>query len=84
MTPLEGVLLALAGLAAGIVNAVAGGGSLLSFPALLAAGYPAVDANVTNTVSLWPGYLSGGLAYRDVRKAQRRRAAEAPSQPSGA
>ncbi len=73
MTPLEGVLLALAGLAAGIVNAVAGGGSLLSFPALLAAGYPAVDANVTNTVSLWPGYLSGGLAYRDDLRAERDR-----------
>jgi uncharacterized membrane protein YfcA len=73
VTPLEGALLALAGLAAGIVNAVAGGGSLLSFPALLAAGYPAVDANVTNTVSLWPGYLSGGLAYRDDLRAQRDR-----------
>jgi uncharacterized protein len=73
VTPLEGALLALAGLAAGIANAVAGGGSLLSFPALLAAGYPAVDANVTNTVSLWPGYLSGGLAYRDELRAQRDR-----------
>jgi uncharacterized membrane protein YfcA len=73
VTPLEGALLALAGLAAGIANAVAGGGSLLSFPALLAAGYPAVDANVTNTVSLWPGYLSGGHAYRDDLRAQRDR-----------
>jgi uncharacterized membrane protein YfcA len=73
VTPLEGVLLALAGLVAGTVNAVAGGGSLVSFPALLAAGYPAVDANVTNTVSLWPGYLSGGLAYRDDLRAQRDR-----------
>jgi uncharacterized membrane protein YfcA len=73
MTPLEGALLALAGLGAGIANAVAGGGSLLSFPALLAVGYPAVDANVTNTVSLWPGYLSGGLAYRDDLRAQRDR-----------
>jgi uncharacterized protein len=73
VTPLEGALLALAGLGAGIANAVAGGGSLLSFPALLAAGYPAVDANVTNTVSLWPGYLSGGHAYRDDLRAQRDR-----------
>jgi uncharacterized membrane protein YfcA len=73
VTPLEGALLALAGLAAGIANAVAGGGSLLSFPALLAAGYPPVDANVTNTVSLWPGYLSGGLAYRDDLRSQRDR-----------
>ena len=73
MTPLEGVLLALAGLAAGVVNAVAGGGSLLSFPALLAVGYPSVAANVTNTVSLWPGYLSGALAYRADLRAQRSR-----------
>jgi len=73
VTPPEGVLLALAGLAAGVANAVAGGGSLLSFPTLLATGYPAVTANVTNTVSLWPGYLSGGLAYRDDLRAQRDR-----------
>jgi uncharacterized membrane protein YfcA len=73
VTPLEGVLLALAGLAAGVANAVAGGGSLLSFPALLAVGYPAVDANVTNTVSLWPGYLSGAAAYRPDLRAQRER-----------
>nr|WP_269799582.1 sulfite exporter TauE/SafE family protein [Geodermatophilus chilensis] len=46
---------------AGGVNAVAGGGSLISFPALLAAGYPAVTANVTNTVALFPGY-AGSVA----------------------
>jgi hypothetical protein len=74
VTPLEGVLLALAGLAAGVVNAVAGGGSLVSFPTLLAVGYPTVDANVTNTVSLWPGYLSGALSYRDDLRTQRSRA----------
>ena len=45
-------LLAGASLAAGAVNAVAGGGSLISFPALLAVGYPALTANVTNTVAL--------------------------------
>lgn len=68
MTPLEGLLLAVAGLAAGFANAVAGGGSLLSFPALLATGHGAVAANVTNTVSLWPGYLSGAATYRhDLR-----------------
>ncbi len=53
-----GLLLAVAGFVAGSVNALAGGGSLVSFPALVAAGYPTVTANVTNTVSLWPGYLS--------------------------
>ena len=61
MTPGTAALLAGAGLAAGAVNAVAGGGSLLSFPALLAAGYPSVQANVTNTVALFPGY-AGSVA----------------------
>ena len=55
MTPGTIGLLAGAGLLAGGVNAVAGGGSLISFPALLAAGYPPVTANVTNTVALFPG-----------------------------
>ncbi len=61
MTPETVGLLAGAGLLAGGVNAVAGGGSLISFPALLAAGYPAVTANVTNTVALFPGY-AGSVA----------------------
>ena len=46
------VFVGLAALAAGIVNALAGGGTLISFPALLAAGVPPVFANVTNTVAL--------------------------------
>lgn len=58
-------LLAAAGFGAGAVNAVAGGGSLISFPALLAAGYPSIAANVTNSIALLPGYLGGSLAYRD-------------------
>jgi uncharacterized protein len=57
-------LLAAGALVAGAVNAVAGGGSLISFPALLAVGYPALVANVTNTVALCPGYLGGSLSYR--------------------
>jgi len=61
VTPETVGLLAGAGLLAGGVNAVAGGGSLISFPALLAAGYPAVTANVTNTVALFPGY-AGSVA----------------------
>ena len=61
MTPGTIGLLAGAGLLAGGVNAVAGGGSLISFPALLAAGYPPVTANVTNTVALFPGY-AGSVA----------------------
>jgi uncharacterized protein len=68
------VLLAAAGLAAGGVNAVAGGGSLISFPALVAIGLPALNANVTNQVAVLPGYLGGSLAYRDELRGQRRRA----------
>jgi uncharacterized membrane protein YfcA len=67
-------LLAAAGLAAGGVNAIAGGGSLISFPALLAVGYPTVAANVTNTVALWPGYIGGAVGYRSELAGQRGRA----------
>ena len=49
--------LAAVAFAAGAINAVAGGGSLISFPALIAAGYSSKTANVTNTVALWPGYV---------------------------
>ena len=51
------VLLCGAGVAGGFVNAVAGGGSLLLFPALVATGLGTVAANVTNSVALWPGYV---------------------------
>jgi uncharacterized membrane protein YfcA len=71
---LEYAFLGVAALAGGAVNAVAGGGSLISFPALLAVGYPAVDANVTNSVALLPGYAGGTAAYRPELAGQRRRA----------
>lgn len=62
------LLIALAALAAGAVNAIAGGGTLISFPALMAAGVPAVAANVTNTVALVPGYLGATFAQaKDLR-----------------
>lgn len=64
MGPVEVAGLAAASFAAGAINAVAGGGSLVSFPALVAAGYASKTANVTNTVALWPGYLGGSLGYR--------------------
>jgi uncharacterized membrane protein YfcA len=57
----ELTLLAAIGLLAGVVNAVAGGGSLLVFPALLAAGFPPLAANVTNSVSQCPGYVGIAL-----------------------
>ncbi|HWW09588.1 MAG TPA: sulfite exporter TauE/SafE family protein [Candidatus Acidoferrales bacterium] len=54
-----------AALLAGAVNAIGGGGTLVSFPALLFLGYPPLTANVTNTVGLLPGYAGGSLAYRE-------------------
>lgn len=54
-----------AALAAGAINALAGGGTLISFPALVGIGVPAVPANVTNTVALLPGYLGGTWAQRE-------------------
>jgi uncharacterized membrane protein YfcA len=73
LEPAQLVLLATAALAAGAVNAVAGGGSLVSFPALLAVGYPALTANVTNSVALTPGYLGGTVGYRRELVGQRAR-----------
>jgi uncharacterized protein len=64
MTADTAALLAAAGLAAGAINTVAGGGSLVSFPALLLAGYPTLTANVTNLLAVMPGYLGGTLGYR--------------------
>ncbi len=68
------VVLALAGFGAGVVNAIAGGGSLLSFPALLHTGMGAVVANATNTVAVWPGSASAVWAYREVIGRERHRA----------
>ena len=64
MTPGQRVLVAAAGFVAGGINGVAGGGSLVSFPALLAVGQPALTANVTSTVGIWPGYLGGVVGFR--------------------
>jgi uncharacterized membrane protein YfcA len=64
-----------AALAAGAVNAIAGGGSLISFPALVAIGLPAVVANVTNTVALTPGFFGATLAQRRDLIGQGRRLA---------
>ena len=58
------LLLVLAGFAAGGMNALAGGGTFFSFPALLAAGLPPVTANATNAVALWPASLAGAWAAR--------------------
>jgi hypothetical protein len=77
-------LVAGAAFLAGIANAIAGGGSLLSFPALVAAGLPAVAASVTNTVALCPGYLGATVAQRAQLRGQGRRvAALAPLSVAG-
>ena len=63
------VWLVVAAFLAGVLNAVAGGGSFLSFPAMLGVGVLPVQANATNTVAIWPGQLTSVAAYReDVRK----------------
>jgi len=62
MTGVELVVVGVAAVAGGFVNALAGGGTLITFPILIAVGIPAVAANVTNTVALCPGYLGGTLA----------------------
>jgi uncharacterized membrane protein YfcA len=74
MSPLEAIAILAAGLAAGTINTVVGSGSLITFPTLLAFGYPAVVANVSNTVGLVPGSLSGAIGYRRELAGQRDRA----------
>ena len=67
------ILAGLAAIAAGLINAMAGGGTLITFPVLMAIGLPAVSANVTNTVALCPGYLGGTLAQSNDLKDQKKR-----------
>lgn len=73
MSALEALALIGAGLAAGTINTVVGSGSLITFPTLLAFGYPAVLANVSNNIGLVPGSLSGAVAYRAELAGQGRR-----------
>jgi uncharacterized membrane protein YfcA len=72
-SPLHLLLAALAALAAGAVNALAGGGTLISFPALTFLGVPPIAANVTNTVALCPGYFGGAFAQREDLRGQGKR-----------
>jgi uncharacterized protein len=73
VTPLEIVAIVAAGLAAGTINTIVGSGSLITFPTLLALGYAPVVANVSNTVGLVPGSLSGAIGYRRELVGQGRR-----------
>ena len=70
----ELICIALAGLAAGTINTVVGSGTLITFPVLLAFGYAPVTANVSNTVGLVPGSVSGVFGYRRELAGQRERA----------
>ena len=58
------LLILLGGVVGGIFNGVAGGASLITFPLLLAMGYPALTANITNTIGIWPSYLGSATAFR--------------------
>ena len=73
MSPWEAIAILLAGVAAGTINTVVGSGTLITFPTLLAFGIPPVTANVSNTVGLAPGSLSGAIGYRAELTGQRRR-----------
>jgi uncharacterized protein len=73
MSPLAALAIFAAGLAAGTVNVIVGSGSLITFPTLLALGYPPVLANVSNTVGLVPGSISATVAYRRELVGQRQR-----------
>jgi uncharacterized membrane protein YfcA len=74
VSPLEAVAIAAAGFGAGTINTVVGSGTLLTFPVLLGFGYAPVQANVSNTVGLVPGGVSGTYGYRAELRGQRRRA----------
>lgn len=69
----EFIFIGLAALAGGFINAIAGGGTLITFPVLTAVGLPAVVANITNTVALSPGYLGATIAQWNDLKSQKKR-----------
>ncbi len=70
---LEWSVLVVAGYLAGVLNAIAGGGSFLTFPALVWAGVPPITANATSAVAVLPGYLGGAAGFRrELRELSRR------------
>jgi uncharacterized membrane protein YfcA len=75
MSLLHAVVIFAAGIAAGTINTVVGSGTLFTFPVLLSVGYAPVVANVSNTVGLVPGSLSGAIGYRRELAGQRSRLA---------
>jgi uncharacterized protein len=73
MTPLEALLVFVAGVWAGGINTLVGSGSLVTFPVLLAVGYPPLTANVSNNLGVVPGSVSGAYGYRRELRGQRGR-----------
>jgi uncharacterized membrane protein YfcA len=73
LTGVEYILVAFLALAAGAVNALAGGGTLITVPMLIFLGIPPITANVTNTVALCPGYLGGTMAQKNDLHGQKKR-----------
>ncbi|MEO8436952.1 MAG: sulfite exporter TauE/SafE family protein [Chloroflexota bacterium] len=74
MDPPGAILIIAVGIVAGTVNAIVGAGSLLTFPTLLFLGFPPLVANVSNTIGLVPGTISGAVGYRRELAGQRARA----------
>ena len=74
MSPLEVVAIFAAGLLAGTINTIVGSGSLITFPTLLAFGFTPLTANVSNTIGLVPGSISGAIGYRHELTGQTQRA----------
>jgi uncharacterized protein len=74
LSPLDALAVVAAGAGAGAVNAVIGSGSLITFPTLVAVGYPVVTANVANNIGLVPGSVAGVLGYRKELEGPGRRA----------
>ena len=72
--PLDALVIVAAGMAAGTINTIVGSGSLITFPTLLLLGYPPLVANVSNTIGLVPGTISGAIGYRRELHGQRARA----------
>ena len=71
MTPIEAVGLFAAAFGAGVLNSVAGGGQFLTFPMLIFTGVPAIQANATSSVAVWPGTVASTIGYRRELQQQR-------------
>lgn len=73
MSPADLLIAAGVGFVAGVINSIAGGGSLLLFPTLVALGMDSIAANVTTSVAQWPGYIGGAIGFRAEYAGQQQR-----------